>query len=235
MNIINNNFFKRVYNKLTGIPYIISYSQTGEDIIIDFLIGAKKIKDFTYLDIGANQPVKFNNTYKFYEKGYKGVCIEPDPHIHAALSKKRPKDICLNIGIAGNASSGTDFYIMDNPALNTFSKEEATALEESKLGKIKRLISVPLNTVENVIDEYFIGKSPVFVNLDVEGLDEEILKTFPFNKYRPAIFCIETVHYTSDASSTKRKEIFDLMEEQGYRSFADTYLNNIFIDARKFF
>jgi len=234
MNIINNNFFKRVYNKLTGIPYIISYSQTGEDIIIDFLIGAKKIKDFTYLDIGANQPVKFNNTYKFYEKGYKGVCIEPDPHIHAALSKKRPKDICLNIGIAGNASSGTDFYIMDNPALNTFSKEEATALEESKLGKIKRLISVPLNTVENVIDEYFIGKSPVFVNLDVEGLDEEILKTFPFNKYRPAIFCIETVHYTSDASSTKRKEIFDLMEEQGYISFADTYLNSIFIDARKF-
>ena len=115
MNIINNNFFKKVYNKLTGIPYIISYSQTGEDIIIDFLIGAKKIKDFTYLDIGANQPVKFNNTYKFYEKGYKGVCIEPDPHIHAALSKKRPKDICLNIGIAGNASSGTDFYIMDNP------------------------------------------------------------------------------------------------------------------------
>jgi FkbM family methyltransferase len=234
MNIINNNFFKRVYNKLTGIPYIISYSQTGEDIIIDFLIGAKKIKDFTYLDIGANQPVKFNNTYKFYEKGYKGVCIEPDPHIHAALSKKRPKDICLNIGIAGNASSGTDFYIMDNPALNTFSKEEATALEESKLGKIKRLISVPLNTVENVIDEYFIGKSPVFVNLDVEGLDEEILKTFPFNKYRPAIFCIETVHYTSDASSKKRKEIFDLMEEQGYISFADTYLNSIFIDARKF-
>lgn len=55
MNIINNNFFKRVYNKLTGIPYIISYSQTGEDIIIDFLIGAKKIKDFTYLDIGASR------------------------------------------------------------------------------------------------------------------------------------------------------------------------------------
>ena len=150
------------------------------------------------------------------------------------ISKKRPKDICLNIGIAGNASSGTDFYIMDNPALNTFSLFEATALEESKLGKIKRLISVPLNTVENVIDEYFIGKSPVFVNLDVEGLDEEILKTFPFNNYRPAIFCIETVHYTSDASSTKRKEIFDLMEEQGYISFADTYLNSIFIDARKF-
>ncbi len=234
MNLINNTFFKRLYQKLTGIPYSLSYAQTGEDIIIDFIIGAKKIKDFTYLDIGANQPVKFNNTYKFYEAGYKGVCIEPDPHIHALLARKRPKDICLNIGIAGKASSATDFYIMSNPALNTFSKEEAEGLEESMHGKIRKVISVPLQTVEQVIDKHFSGKSPVFINLDVEGLDEEILNTFPFHKYRPAIFCIETVHYTDDASSAKRREIFDLMKAQDYKSFADTYLNNIFIDARKF-
>ena len=98
MNIINHHFFKRVYQKLTGTPYIISYAQTGEDIIVDFLIGAKKIKEFTYLDIGANHPVKFNNTYKFYDAGYRGVCIEPDPYVYAVLSKKRPEDICLNIG-----------------------------------------------------------------------------------------------------------------------------------------
>lgn len=234
MNLVDNYFFKRLFLKLTGIPYTVSYAQTGEDIIIDFIIGAKNIKDFTYLDIGANQPVKFNNTYKFYKAGHKGVCIEPDPKIHSMLTKKRPKDICLNIGIAGTASNGRDFFIMDNPALNTFSKEEATGLEAGKLGKITNVISVPLKTVEQVIGEYFFGKSPVFVNLDVEGLDEEILKTFPFHKYRPAIFCIETVEYTTDASSEKRKGIFDLMEANEYKTFADTYLNTIFIDARKF-
>lgn len=98
------------------------------------------------------------------KKGYKGSLYRTRSAYSCSAFKKDKKDICLNIGIAGNASSGTDFYIMDNlEALNTFSEEEATALEESKLGKIKRLISVPLNTVENVIDEYFIGKSPVFV------------------------------------------------------------------------
>ena len=231
MNIINHHFFKRVYQKLTGTPYSISYSQTGEDIIVEFIIGAKKIKAFTYLDIGANHPVKFNNTYRFYEAGYKGVCIEPDPYVFAVLSKKRPKDICLNIGIGSNATDKADFYIMNNPGLNTFSKEEAAAYEKNNHGKIREIIQVPLKTVEQVIDENFYGKSPVFINLDVEGLDEAILKSFPFHKYRPAIFCIETVHYTEDASSDKRTEIFDLMHAQGYKAFADTYINTIFINT----
>lgn len=232
MNIINHHFFKRVYQKLFGTPYNISYAQTGEDIIVEFIIGAKKIKDFTYLDIGANYPVKFNNTFKFYEAGYTGVCIEPDPTIYVILSKKRPKDICLNIGIAGNAADKADLYIMNYPGLNTFSKAEAEAHEKNKHGKIKQVIPVPLKTVEQVIDENFSGRSPVFINLDVEGLDEEILKTFPFHKYRPMIFCIETVHYTDDASSDKRTEIFDLMHANGYKSFADTYLNTIFINTK---
>ncbi len=231
MNFISNHFFKRVYRKLTGIPYSISYSQTGEDIIIDFIIGAKKIKEFTYLDIGANHPVWFNNTFKFYEAGYRGVCIEPDPSIHAVLSKRRPADICLNIGIAGQSAGDTDFYIMSGRGLNTFSKAEAEKLEKNGHATINKIIKVPLRTTEQVIDEYFKGKSPVFINLDVEGLDEEILRNFPFHKYRPSIFCIETVHYTDDASSGKRKEIFDLMQANGYKAFADTYINTIFINT----
>ena len=228
MNIVNNSFFKRAYKKITGIDYHISYSQTGEDLIIAFLIAAKKIKNFTYLDIGANHPTKFNNTFKFYEEGFRGVCIEPDPHVFALLSKKRPKDTCLNIGMAGKASSKADFYIMSNPVLNTFSKEEAASLEKNNFDKIRKVIQVPLHTAEEIIDKYFNGKAPVFVNLDVEGLDEEILNTFPFSKYKPAIFCIETVTYTDDASSEKRKEIFDLMHRNGYKAFADTYINTIF-------
>ena len=230
MNIINYHFFKSVYQKITGIPYNISYSQTGEDLIIDFLIGAKKIKNFTYLDIGANNPVKINNTYKFYEAGYKGVCIEPDPAVFTLLAKKRPRDICLNIGIAGIASGEAAFYIMNDSGLNTFSKEEAELLEKNNQARINKVISVPVKTAEEVIDNYFDGISPVFINLDVEGLDEEILANFPFHKYRPTVFCIETVHYTEDASSEKRQGIFEIMHANGYKPFADTYLNTIFIN-----
>lgn len=234
-NIINTTLFKRVYQKLTACYYNISYSQAGEDLIIEFLIGAKKIDHFTYLDIGANHPTKFNNTYKFYEKGYRGVCIEPNPVIFSQLNKVRKNDICLNLGIGIEEKRCTDFYIMDNPFLNTFSKEEAENLEKNKHSKIKNIIQVDIKTTEHIIGKYFKGISPVFVNLDVEGLDEEIIRSFPFNKYRPYIFCIETVHFTDNASSDKRIDIMNLMDSSGYIPFADTYINTIFIDKNSSF
>lgn len=230
MNFINHPLFKRIYQRVTNNYYNISYSQTGEDIIVEFLIDAKKIKNFTYLDIGANHPVRYNNTFKFYEKGYKGVCIEPDPSLFAKLSSTRKRDVCLNVGIGGKLSGNVDFYIMDNPVLNTFSKDEAVQLEKNGHCKIKEVIQIPLMEVEDVIDEYFNRIAPTFINLDVEGLDEEILASFPFDKYRPSILCIETVHYTNDASSEKRSEIMDLMKKNGYKPFADTYVNTIFTD-----
>ncbi|MBS1565220.1 MAG: FkbM family methyltransferase [Bacteroidetes bacterium] len=230
-NLIEAPLFRRIYQKLTGQFYNVTYSQTGEDIIIDFLIKAKRVKDFTYLDIGANDPVKMNNTYKFYEAGNRGVCIEPDPFLFKRLSKVRSGDKCLNIGIAGTAETSADFYLMSAPVLNTFSKEEAEELQKNGHSTIKEVIKVPLQTVESVIDIYFGGKAPVFINLDVEGLDEVILRTFPFGKYRPYIFCIETVEFTDDASSAKRTEIMEMMQKNKYEIFADTYINTIFIDS----
>ena len=222
----------RIYKKLTGKYFELTYAQTGEDIIIDFLINAKHIKEFSYLDIGANHPTKFNNTFKFYEQGFRGVNIEPDPNLFGTLKKIRSQDVNLNIGIAAAANTEADFYMMHTPLLNTFSKQEADDLVNKGLSSIKEVAKIKLQTVTSIIEEYFKKKAPTFINLDVEGLDEEILRTFPFDKYRPYIFCIETVHYTNDASSEKRKEIMELMKNNGYKPFADTYINTIFIDAQ---
>src|SRR3989344_2532261 len=57
--------------------FLHSYSQWGEDIIIDKLLGMKN-KGF-YIDIGAYDPIRFSNTQRFYNKGWKGINIEPDP------------------------------------------------------------------------------------------------------------------------------------------------------------
>jgi FkbM family methyltransferase len=228
-NLINIDLFKRVYKKITGYEYQVSYSQNGEDLIVDFIISAKKIKNFTYLDIGANDPIKFNNTYKFYEKGYRGVCIEPNPFIFNKLKYKRKYDVCLNIGVGVTQEESQDFFIMDNPFLSTFSQKEAFSLENEKHAKIQKIIRVDLKTTSQIIEQYFQGISPTFINLDVEGIDEEILRAFPFTEYKPSIFCIETVNYTDDATSKKRVEIIEKMTNAGYEIFADTYVNTIFL------
>src|SRR5215212_1634234 len=89
----------------------ISYSQSGEDIIIDALFENFKGKEKTYLDIGANDPVICNNTYLLYKKGWRGVLVEPDAAMCEVVKAKRPADTILNIGIGLSNESEAPFYV----------------------------------------------------------------------------------------------------------------------------
>ena len=60
-------------------PYKISYSQSGEDIIVEYLLGLRNIYTPTFLDIGSYHPVFANNTFKFFKKGARGVNIDANP------------------------------------------------------------------------------------------------------------------------------------------------------------
>jgi hypothetical protein len=56
-----------------------SFSQSGEDLIIDFIFNALGISRPSYIDIGAHHPYYLNNTAIFYLRGARGINIEPDP------------------------------------------------------------------------------------------------------------------------------------------------------------
>lgn len=207
----------------------ISYSQCGEDIIVDFIFKLLKNNNITYLDIGAHSPTYLNNTYLFYNNNCRGVCVEPDPDLYEELKKVRNKDICLNMGIGASKDSEADFYIMSTKTLNTFSREDAEINIKYNNQKIEKIIKIKLDTINDIIDQNF-EKFPNFISLDVEGMEIEILKSLNFSKYRPEIFCIETLTYSENNSEKKIPEIFDLMESNGYFTYADTYINTIFVD-----
>lgn len=210
-----------------------SYSQCGEDIIIDHLLGAYlKIEKPSYLDIGAYHPFHYSNTAYFYKKGCHGVCVEPDPFLFEEIQKKRNKDICLNAGVASSTADFADFYILSSKTLNTFSKAEAERYESFGQQKIKKIIKIPLITINQIIEKYFPG-CPDFISIDVEGLDLEIIKSFDFQKYRPAVFCIETLTYAEDTSERKIFEIIHFMEEQNYILYGDTHINSIFVERKR--
>ena len=46
-----------------------SYSQCGEDLLVDYIFKLRGITQPTYLDIGANHPYFISNTAKFYQQG----------------------------------------------------------------------------------------------------------------------------------------------------------------------
>ncbi|MBK8089174.1 MAG: FkbM family methyltransferase [Chitinophagaceae bacterium] len=211
-----------------------SYAQSGEDIIISDLFSHLNIQNPTYLDIGANDPIALSNTYRLYKRGSKGVCVEPNPVLCKKIQQKRKRDTCLNVGVAFGERREADFYAFPEKfnGLNTFSKEEAdfwehTGNEEIGMHKVEKVIKMKLVHINEIIEQYF-SPHPNLVSIDVEGLDFDILKSLDFSKYKPEVFCIETLGFIENNKEIKKTEILDFLKVHGYFVYADTYINTVF-------
>ena len=53
-----------------------SYSYSHVDLVVDKMFS--KINKGFYIDIGCNHPIKFNNTYTLYKRGWRGINIDLD-------------------------------------------------------------------------------------------------------------------------------------------------------------
>jgi FkbM family methyltransferase len=221
------NKLRKAFDTVT-LKAKVSYSQSGEDVIIDYLFKSIGIETPSYIDIGANQPVKGNNTYLFYLQGSKGICIEPDISLIASLKKVRPRDMILNIGISTTKAAFTDFYYFKDEysAWNTFSKEDAIKKREES-GIEYNIAKVEIDTINNIAEKYkFCNVN--YLSVDVEGLDFAILKSIDFEKMNPEVICVETILFSLTNTIKKNDEIINFMLSKNYMVYADTNLNTIF-------
>lgn len=205
----------------------VSFSQAGEDVLSLYASRRLGVTVPTYVDIGANHPVKFSNTYLFYLLGGRGLNIEPDPEMATLIRGKRPHDETLNVG-AAKTPGELEFFLMAQSAFNTFSKDEAEEVQRSSGIAIRKTVKVPVIDVGALLRER--GFCPDFLNVDVEGMDMDILDSFDWEHIRPGVVCVETVDY---ATQQKRPEVTDFMRGKAYQPYADTFLNTIFIDGKR--
>jgi FkbM family methyltransferase len=154
-----------MFNLLSLLGVKRSFSQSGEDLILDYYLN--KSSGF-YVDIGANDPVQFSNTAFFYSKGWKGINIEPNPVIFKKINSNRSRDINLNIGISKKKEQ-LPFYIFEAHTLSTFSEEQKKLYQKHyALKETKNIECYPL---DSVLDKYAKKQDIDFFSVDVEGLD----------------------------------------------------------------
>jgi FkbM family methyltransferase len=208
-----------------------SYSQSYEDVIIDRLLGNKK--DGSYLDIGAYDPHGLSNTKRFYERGWRGCNIEPEPTRHERFLKERPEDINLNMGVSDCEGRLVFYDIVPGP-LSTFSEERAKELEQMG-AKINKQIEVPVITMKEVFTKWLKGKPVDFCTIDTEGMDLRVLRSNDWTKFRPRVLCVEvSAAEGSTANSVKEETIASFLRSMGYKKVQQTYeygnpLNEIYV------
>lgn len=208
-----------------------SFSQKGEDLIIERIIGNKK-KGF-YIDIGAHNPNVFSNTKRFYVKGWSGINIEPNPILIKEFAAQRKRDINLNIGIRNTFGKAT-FYEFEVDGLSTFSKDEKE--KNLKLGyRLKQELEINVFRLSTVIEKYCKTKID-FISIDTEGLDFEVLQSNDWEKFRPTVVCVETGNFFSmivgKKKNSKKEAIHSLMSKNMYKAYYDNGLNTIYVDDK---
>lgn len=208
----------------------VSYSQCGEDLIVDFVLSWMGISEISYLDLGANDPFRFNNTYRFYDKGYTGVLVEPDDVLSESIRKLRPKDVCVASAVGVTHNPEVSFYKMSADTLSTTQSNTVELYEKNSEHRLALEVRVPQMHINTLLSKFFPGTCPTFVSLDVEGLDLQLLEAWDFSKWRPAVFCVETLTYSQNKTATKVLDIFNVMQLNGYLQYADTYINTIFVN-----
>ena len=195
----------------------VSYSQRGEDLIINKLLGNKD-KGF-YVDVGAYNPFKLSNTLKFYKKGWSGINIEPQKANYNLFVKHRTRDINLNFGI-GKKEEELEFFEMSPESLSTFSEKEAKV--NKALGyKLKRVSKIKIYRLDNILVKYLNKHHIDFMSIDTEGYDLDVLQSNNWNKFKPKVICIES------KKDNGLQEKF--LSSKGYSKVADNGLNSIFL------
>lgn len=206
--------------------YNISFSKAGDDIQLMKLINNRV--PGAYVDIGSWHPINASNTYYFYLRNWKGICIDPNPELKLLYKQFRPKDNFINAGI-GMSNTCMEYFMLEESSMNTFSRD---FIEKHQLeSKILKKITVPLYSLKEILDQSLEKNDRLdFFDIDVEGLDLEVLKTNDWVKYRPKVIVIETdISIKADINS----EIVKYLETQNYRligkSIISGDLGNLFL------
>ncbi|MCP5405421.1 MAG: hypothetical protein H6922_04255 [Pseudomonadaceae bacterium] len=187
----------------------------------------RKLSDLRYVEVGGNHPRYLSVTYSLYKQGARGVVVEPNPTLAPLWGMFRPRDVLVRAGASWmKKASIATYWSFRRHTLNTFDEASAKAMIKIHADESPAKLKLPLLPWADILAQ---GDAPELVVLDTEGLDEKLLKAFPFESLKPTLFCVETLLYDISGAPRKIAPMFKLMEKQGYMVLADTLVNTVFV------
>lgn len=167
---------------------MISYGQNSEDVLL-----ARALADTEsgfYIDVGAYDPTESSVTRHFYERGWHGVNIEPQPAYAAKLRDARPRDVTLEVALSDREGIATLYDVSIGDGLATIDAEQAR-----RFGDRFRIVGetkVSVTTLADVCAAYCDADAGIsFLKVDVEGHEREVLAGADWSRWQPRVVLVE--------------------------------------------
>jgi len=201
------------------------YAQEGEDLIVLRLLDGQAAG--FYVDVGAHHPIRHSNTYLLYRLGWRGINIDATPGSMEPFRRLRPRDINLECLVAAD-STPRPFYVLTQPELNTASLALARHRPtENPRYQVTEIVTLRPRTLAEILDEYLPqGQRIDLMNVDVEGLDLDVLRSNDWRSYRPTYLLVELLG--TELQELEGNEVVAFLRENNYRPIAKLYNTVIF-------
>lgn len=186
----------------------LSYAQNYEDVRL--WRAFRDVGKGRYIDIGSQDPVRDSVSLAFYERGWRGLHVEPTPSYARALRDARPDEIVVEAAVT-TAPGPISFFEIPTTGLSTGIAEVAQAHRNSGWGY--REILVPTVTLAGVFGSF--GPELVhWLKIDVEGMEADVIASWGDHPTRPAVLIIEA---TAPLTRTKTHSAWQQMIlDRGY-------------------
>ena len=164
-----------------------------------------------FVDAGCFDGEYISNTYKLEKLGWSGLCIDVFPKNF----DRRPKSKVIEAALHGTKDLELDFTISKSPEISGITDylgKQGTAAYTGWKPYVDKTIKVKTQLLHEILDA---NNAPAFIeylNLDIEGLELEVLKTFPFDRYK--FGCISLEH---NYDEPKRTLIRNLLLSKKYK------------------
>lgn len=169
-----------------------SYSQYGEDIILLNYFKHNNITNGFYIDIGAYHPKFISNTFLLHQNGWSGICVDIDHNKLNWFKLVRGKSIST---ILSAVSSSTQDEINIYKHKRLFSEIDTLDINTAKNNKLLHgwdfdTVHVPAININDILSQCN-GNDIDLLNIDVEGLDTDIIMHINFSIYKPRVIIFE--------------------------------------------
>jgi FkbM family methyltransferase len=138
-----------------------------------------------FVEVGANHPIEYSQTWHLEQSGWTGVLIEPQPDLAASLVRARKAKV-FAVACTSPEKAGELLPLhVDGPR---------SALDQDRMAPGARpaeVIPVPTCTLDDILRE---AEAPVPIDLlsvDVEGHETEVLQGFDFHAWHPRLILVE--------------------------------------------
>lgn len=207
------------------------FGQDGLDKYIHKNFIKAPVKDGTFLELGADNGLKFSNT-KFFEDhmGFnKGVLIEPDPQSFEMLKTNRPNCECFNYAVHSSLSE-VNFLQSDQSLVGTIA-DVATEDFKQKWHQESNTIKVLAERLDFILSNSTLEYID-FWSLDTEGSELECLLSMNW-EIPVGLICVEMNRDENEIDSILTSNGFTLAgkHKQGRHK---NIINKIYINKNYF-